>query len=77
MKSMVIDTRKKLVWLAVITVGALSPFIYKSFHVDDPLFVWMAEQITRHPLDPYGFKVNWAGFAQPMTDVMQNPPLCS
>ena len=71
------DSRRNLVWLALITVAALSPFLNKAFHVDDPLFIWMAEQITRHPLDPYGFKVNWAGFAQPMTDVMQNPPLCS
>jgi 4-amino-4-deoxy-L-arabinose transferase-like glycosyltransferase len=71
------DSRRNLVWLALITVAALSPFLNKAFHADDPLFIWMAEQITSHPLDPYGFKVNWAGFAQPMTDVMQNPPLCS
>jgi 4-amino-4-deoxy-L-arabinose transferase-like glycosyltransferase len=71
------DTRRNLAWLALITVAVLSPFLNKAFHADDPLFIWMAEQITRHPLDPYGFNVNWAGFAQPLADVMQNPPLCS
>jgi len=74
---MLSDTHKKLVWLAVITAAALAPFLNKAFHVDDPLFLWMAQQIAKHPFDPYGFKVNWAGFAQPMTEVMQNPPLCS
>ena len=71
------DLRRSSIWLALIVIGALAPFLNKAFHADDPLFIWMAEQITRHPLDPYGFQVNWAGFAQPMTDVMQNPPLCS
>lgn len=75
--SVVTGTRKQLVWLVLVVVAVLLPFLNRAFHVDDPLFVWMAEQITRHPLDPYGFKLNWAGFAQPMTDVMQNPPLCS
>jgi len=37
----------------------------------------MTQQIGRHPLDPYGFDVNWTSFAQPMSAVMQNPPLCS
>lgn len=37
----------------------------------------MAQQIVRHPLDPYGFNVNWSSFTQPMSAVMQNPPLCS
>src|SRR5205085_12580163 len=37
----------------------------------------MAQQIAKHPLDPYGFDVNWSAFTQPMSLVMQNPPLCS
>src|SRR6266403_5991439 len=58
-------------------IAALAPFLNKAFHIDDPLFLWMAEQIARHPLDPYGFTVNWAGAPQPMWVAMQNPPLCS
>src|SRR5438067_2868398 len=68
---------KPLALLALITAAALAPFLNKAFYVDDPLFVWMAQQIARHPLDPYGFDVNWSSFTQPMSAVMQNPPLCS
>src|SRR5438477_9056108 len=63
--------------LAVITAAALAPFLDKAFYVDDPLFIWMAQQIAQHPLDPYGFDLNWSSFTQPMSLVMQNPPLCS
>src|SRR5437588_12824884 len=63
--------------LALIAAAALAPFLNKAFHIDDPLFLWMAQQIAKHPLDPYGFDVNWPSFAQPMSMVMQNPPLCS
>src|SRR5947199_4449288 len=63
--------------LALITAAALAPFVNKAFYVDDPLFIWMAQQIAQHPLDPYGFDLNWSSFTQPMSLVMQNPPLCS
>lgn len=63
--------------LIVITIVALVPFLNKAFYVDDPLFIWMAQQIATHPFDPYGFTVNWSSFSQPMSVVMQNPPLCS
>jgi len=63
--------------LVAITIAALAPFLTKAFHMDDPLFLWMAQQIAKHPLDPYGFSVNWSTFPEPMWKVMQNPPLCS
>jgi 4-amino-4-deoxy-L-arabinose transferase-like glycosyltransferase len=69
--------RKPSLLLLLITVAALAPFLGKAFHIDDPLFIWMAQQIAKHPLDPYGFEVNWASFPEPMWQQMQNPPLCS
>ena len=63
--------------LTAMTVAVLAPFLDKAFHIDDPLFLWMAQQISKHPLDPYGFDVNWTSFPQPMWMVMQNPPFCS
>jgi hypothetical protein len=63
--------------LIAITIVALAPFLNKAFHVDDPLFLWMADRITQHPLDPYGITVNWSSFVRPMAEEMQNPPLCS
>jgi len=55
----------------------LAPFLNKAFHIDDPLFLWMAQQIAHHPGDPYGFAVNWYVSNQPMFSIMQNPPLSS
>jgi 4-amino-4-deoxy-L-arabinose transferase-like glycosyltransferase len=69
--------RKTQLLLVAITVVALVPFLNKAFHIDDALFIWMAQQIAKHPFDPYDFYVNWVSFRQPMTAVMQNPPLCS
>ncbi len=56
-------------------IAALAPFLNKAFHIDDPLFLWMAQQVSQHPSDPYGFSVNWYVSTKPMFSVMQNPPL--
>ncbi len=69
--------RKTHLLLAAITFLVTVVFLNKAFHIDDALFIWMAQQIVQHPLDPYGFTVNWVSFPQAMPLVMQNPPLCS
>src|SRR2546423_12296101 len=56
-------------------VATLLPFINKPFHIDDPLYLWTAQHIRAHPTDPFGFEVNWYGWKQPMSDVINNPPL--
>src|SRR5664280_1468777 len=61
--------------LALITIATLSPFLAKPFNIDDPLFVWAAQQIQAHPGNPYGFDVNWYGRVLPMWLVTENPPL--
>ena len=61
----------------IVVIAALAPFLNKAFHIDDPLFLWMAQQIAHHPGDPYGFAVNWYVSNQPMFSIMQNPPLSS
>ncbi len=63
--------------LALVTFAALAPFLAKPFNIDDPLFIWAAHQIQAHPLNPYGFDVNWYGTAEPMWGVTENPPLAS
>jgi 4-amino-4-deoxy-L-arabinose transferase-like glycosyltransferase len=63
--------------LLLVVLAALAPFLAKPFNIDDPLFLWTARQIQAHPTDPYGFKVNWYGTAEPMWWVTQNPPLAS
>lgn len=60
--------------LAIATCAMLAPFLGKPLHLDDPLFYWAARQIAAHPLDPYGFDVNWYLTAMPMAEVSKNPP---
>ena len=59
----------------IAVIAALAPFLNKAFHIDDPLFLWIAHQVSQHPADPYGFSVNWYVSAKPMFSVMQNPAL--
>ncbi len=61
--------------LSVLTIACLLPFSGRAFHVDDTLFVMAARQISRHPLDPYGFSLVWDTSLERMADVTQNPPL--
>ena len=61
--------------LTLLTVAALLPFLTKPFNLDDPIFIWAAQQIQLHPGNPYGFYVNWYGATEPMWAATQNPPL--
>jgi hypothetical protein len=61
--------------LVLATLLALLPFIGKPFNIDDPLFIWVAQHIRFHPLDPYGFNVNWYGHEMALWEVTKNPPL--
>jgi 4-amino-4-deoxy-L-arabinose transferase-like glycosyltransferase len=61
--------------LTFATLAALAPFLAKPFNIDDPLFIWVAHQIQAHPLDPYGFNVNWFGTVTPMWLATENPPV--
>lgn len=65
--------RQILLGLAVI-LACLLPFSGKPIHMDDPLFLWSAQRIQHHPLDPYGFEINWYGRRMPMHEVAKNPP---
>jgi hypothetical protein len=65
------------VLLAAAVVACLVPFSGKAFNIDDTLFVYEARQIAQHPLDPFGFKVNWFLDAIPMAYETRNPPLAS
>jgi 4-amino-4-deoxy-L-arabinose transferase-like glycosyltransferase len=60
--------------LAAATLVCLLPFVRRAYHVDDTLFVWTAQQICQHPLDFYGFRVDWYTTWEPMSRVTQNPP---
>lgn len=61
--------------LGGVTLAVLAPFSGRAFHIDEPLFVWLADHLRQDPLDFYGFDVNWYGWSQPMWQVTKNPPL--
>jgi len=63
--------------LTLVALACLLPFSGKALHMDDPLFVWTAQHIALHPLDPYGFRVVWYATESPVADVTKNPPLAS
>jgi len=65
------------IFLAIVLISCLVPFVDKPIHLDDPMFVWAAKHIQNSPFDYYGFNVNWNGFEMPMWQRTQNPPLVS
>jgi len=64
-------------WLLGLVCLLLVPFANKAFHIDDTLFLRVAEQIQKNPADFYGFKMNWYGDTMPMILNFDNPPLTS
>ena len=63
--------------LAAVTLACLLPFLGKPIHIDDPLFIWTAQHLQSHPLDFYGFTVDWGLGPAAMSGQMQNPPLAA
>jgi len=72
-----IKSVRPVIWVVVIPVLCLAPFLSKAFHIDDTIFIWAAEQIQLNPIDFYGFSANWNGFDMPMFDINKNPPFVS
>jgi len=69
------SSARSFILLTVATLLCFLPLSGKAFHLDDPLFLWSARQITKHPLRPYGFQINWYGQLTPMSKITKNPPL--
>ncbi|HVM46929.1 MAG TPA: glycosyltransferase family 39 protein [Candidatus Acidoferrum sp.] len=64
-----------LVWVCALVAACLLPFSDKAFHIDDILFLRAGQHIRHHPLDFYGFNMNWYGATRPMVENFDNPPL--
>lgn len=63
-----------LVWLLISLLVVLLPFSGKPIHIDDPLYVWTAEQLQSEPGQVFKFSINWSGTATPMAEAIFNPP---
>jgi 4-amino-4-deoxy-L-arabinose transferase-like glycosyltransferase len=68
---------RPLALLLLLVALLLIPFLNKPFHIDDPFYVWTAQQIQKKPLDPFGYNVNWFGHVQPAAQIVTAPPLYS
>ncbi len=66
-----------LLILVSVTIISLAPFAAKAFNIDEPLFIWVAKHIQSHPLDFYGFRINWYGTDMDAARIIKNPPLVS
>jgi 4-amino-4-deoxy-L-arabinose transferase-like glycosyltransferase len=64
-------------FILLVVVGCLAPFLTKAYHMDDSVYLWVAQHIRQHVFDFYGFAANWYGWEMPMPLINQNPPLVS
>lgn len=58
----------------VLPMAMALPFANKAFHIDDPMFVRVAQQIVETPLDYFGGEVDKGNVVVPMYEYNQNPP---
>jgi 4-amino-4-deoxy-L-arabinose transferase-like glycosyltransferase len=67
-------SKNPIATIALFLLAVLLPFVNKAVHNDDALYVWCAQNILKHPLNFYGFNVNWAGQTVSMSMTNLNPP---
>ena len=67
--------RRPTLALVIIWLGLEIPFLPTAFRIDEPYYLAIAQQITRHPTDPYGFRINWLGAPKLVSETFANPPL--
>lgn len=66
-----------IIALSLLVIAFLLFFSDKAFHIDDPVYIWVAKQIVKNPFDFYGFTQNWGGTEESATIFMKNPPAVS
>ncbi len=69
------STKHELTIVLAVMLGILALFCTKAFTIDDPLFLWLGKHLQSHPLDFYGFAVDWDFSSRQMHEVTKNPPL--
>jgi 4-amino-4-deoxy-L-arabinose transferase-like glycosyltransferase len=68
---------RSLILLGLAVCIILLPFVNKPYHLDDPFYIWTGQHILEHPIDFYGFDINWSGKETPAAEENKNPPLVS
>jgi 4-amino-4-deoxy-L-arabinose transferase-like glycosyltransferase len=67
-------TRRGMIVAFLIPVLALLPFANKGFHIDDPAFLWVGQQIVKSPIHYFDTYIDLGGSLAPMPLVNNNPP---
>jgi len=73
--SLVPPSIRHTVLVFLLWIVAQFPFLASAFRIDEPYFLAVAKQISLHPLDPYGFRINWDGTPEWAFKTSANPPL--
>jgi hypothetical protein len=73
--SRLILTHRSQLLAAILWIAIQLPFLSSAFRIDDPYFLAATRQIYNHPLDPYGFRINWDGTTDWAFKTLANPPL--
>ena len=68
---------RSLILLGLAVCVVLLPFVNKPYHLDDPFYIWTGQHILEHPIDFYGFDINWSGKVTSAAEENKNPPLVS
>lgn len=72
----ILNHKRNMALLVFVCILCLLPFSNKAFHIDDPVYIWVAKHIQTNILDFHGFSINWTGVERPLSSNI-NPPLLS
>jgi hypothetical protein len=62
-------------WIAAfLPILLLTPFIDKAFHIDGPVYIYIAQHLQSHPINFYGFEINWGSWPSWVFSFNKNPP---
>ena len=70
-----VDSPRWHQWIPIaLPIVLLIPFLNKAFHIDDTTYIYIAQHLLNHPLDYFGFNINWTGSSTPVWVFNKNPP---
>jgi 4-amino-4-deoxy-L-arabinose transferase-like glycosyltransferase len=69
--------RVERLWVALLAVVPLLPFLSAAVSIDAPVFLAVARQIVAQPADPFGFDMIWDPTSPHVAEFNHNPPLLS
>jgi len=67
---------KQILFLVVLLLLCLTPFLNKAVHIDDTLWIYSARQIIKEPTNPYNFTIQWLDLPEDINPTrLIQPPL--